>query len=564
MADNLPNQPGSPGKFSMEARLLVALLLMVGIFTITPYFYKPPAGPTPTTTPPSAKQATQMTQQPAAAPTPSKPVVPATGQISASADQSFTVETDLYRIQFSNRGAVVKSWQLKKFVDDQHKPLELVNPASIGKVPPPFALDFHDKKPSTDPNMALFTVKPAPGNLGVDFEFSDGQAAFRKSFRFLQNSYLSSVTTEASQNGTPLPHLIAWRGGFGDVTVQAAASFRHTIYYQSKLIAKDAKSAKDGPFRESGNYIFAGIEDKYFAAVVLPKDNISTQVVTYNDGVSPKPGEGEVPEVGAGVGGESTNTFSLFVGPKDLDILRKVDPKLEQIIDWGFFGVIAKPLFIVLSWLSVNWVHNYGWSIVLITVFINLLLLPLRFSSLKSARKMQSLQPQIQAINAKYKNVGLRDPRKAEQNAEVMELYKKAGANPFGGCLPMLVQLPVLYAFYKVLTVTIELRGGHWLWVSDLSQPEQLPLHFLPIIMIVTQFIMQKMTPNPSMDPAQAKMMQFMPLMFGFFFYNMSSGLVLYWLTGNLVGILQQSLMNRLTPAPPPPAPPQKALKKKS
>ena len=563
MADNLPNQP--PGKFSMEARLLVALLLMVGIFTITPYFYKPPAGPTQTTPPPSGKQAAQVTQQPAPAPAPPKPVAPAAGQISASTDQDFTVETDLYRILFSNRGAVVKSWQLKKFVDDQRKPLELVNFASLGKVPPPFELEFQDKKPSTDPNTALFIIKPAPGNLGVDFEFSDGQAVFRKSFRFLKNSYLANITTEASQNGTPLPHLISWRGGFGDVTVQAAASFRHSIYYQAKLIAKDAKSAKDGPVKESGNFIFAGLEDKYFTAVVLPKDNVSTQVVTFNDGVSPKPGEGEQPEVGVAVGGDSVNNYSLFVGPKDLDILRKVDPKLEQIIDWGFFGVIAKPLFIVLNWMNDNWVHSYGWSIVLITIFINLLLLPLRFSSLKSARKMQALQPQIQAINAKYKNVGLRDPRKAEQNAEVMELYKKAGANPFGGCLPMLVQLPVLYAFYKVLTVTIELRGAHWLWVTDLSQPEQLPLHFLPIIMIVTQFIMQKMTPNPSMDPAQAKMMQFMPLMFGFFFYNMSSGLVLYWLTGNLVGILQQYLMNRLTPAPPPPpAPPQKALKKKS
>jgi YidC/Oxa1 family membrane protein insertase len=563
MADNLPNRP--PGKFSMEARLLVALLLMVAIFTITPYFYKPPTGPTPTSPPPSGKQAAQVTQQPAPAPTPAKPVAPAAGQISASADQDFTVETDLYRILFSNRGAVVKSWQLKKFVDDQHKPLELVNFASLGKVPPPFELEFQDRKPSTDPNTALFTLKPAPGNLGVDFEFSDGQAVFRKSFRFLKNSYLANITTEASQNGTPLPHLIAWRGGFGDDTVQSAASFRHTIYYQAKLIAKDAKSAKDGPVKEAGNFIFAGIEDKYFAAVVLPKDNVSTQVITFNDGISPKPGEGEKPEVGAAMGGDSINNYSLFVGPKDLDILRRVDPKLEQIIDWGFFGVIAKPLFIVLNYMNDHWVRSYGWSIVLITVFINLLLLPLRFSSLKSARKMQALQPQIQAINAKYKNVGLRDPRKAEQNAEVMELYKKAGANPFGGCLPMLVQLPVLYAFYKVLTVTIELRGAHWLWVTDLSQPEQLPLHFLPIIMIITQFIMQKMTPNPSMDPAQAKMMQFMPLMFGFFFYSMSSGLVLYWLTGNLVGIVQQWLMNRLTPAPPPPpAPPQKALKKKS
>ena len=158
---------------------------------------------------------------------------------------------------------------------------------------------------------------------------------------------------------------------------------------------------------------------------------------------------------------------------------------------------------------------------------------------MKSQRKMQRLQPQIAAINAKYKGLSLRDPKKAEQNQEMMELYKKEGVNPMGGCLPMLVQLPIL----RVLQgsgVTIELRGAHWLWVTDLSQPEQLAIHVLPLVMIVSQFILQKMTPIPGMDPWQAKMMLFMPLMFGFLFYNFSSGLVLYWLTSNLVGIAQQ------------------------
>jgi len=134
--------------------------------------------------------------------------------------------------------------------------------------------------------------------------------------------------------------------------------------------------------------------------------------------------------------------------------------------------------------------------------------------------------------------------------------------NPMGGCLPMLVQLPLIYAFYKVLAVTIEMRGAHWLWISDLSQPELLPIHILPLVMIVSQFVMQKMTPNPGMDPSQAKMMMFMPLMFGFLFYNFSSGLVLYWLTSNLVGIAQQWSVNRMMPAPPP-LPPPAAVKKK-
>ncbi len=252
------------------------------------------------------------------------------------------------------------------------------------------------------------------------------------------------------------------------------------------------------------------------------------------------------------------------MGPKDVDLLRKVDPKLQQLIDWGWFGIIAKPIFLALHWLNDNAIHNYGWSIVVITIVINLLLLPLRFSSMKSQKKMQRLQPQIAAINAKYKGLSLRDPKKAEQNAEIMELYKREGANPMSGCLPMFIQIPILYGFYKVLSVTIELRGAHWLWVTDLSQPEQLAIHVLPIVMVITQFIQQKMTPNPSVDPSQAKMMQFMPLMFGFFFYNMSSGLVLYWLTSNLVGILQQWLVNKSMPTPPPVELPKIAAKKKS
>jgi YidC/Oxa1 family membrane protein insertase len=169
---------------------------------------------------------------------------------------------------------------------------------------------------------------------------------------------------------------------------------------------------------------------------------------------------------------------------------------------------------------------------------------------MKSSKKMQALQPQIKAINDKYKGISMKDPRKTEQNQEVMDLYKKNGVNPVGGCLPMLLQLPFLWAFYKVLGVAIEMRGSRWLWINDLSQPESLAIHLLPILLVITQFAMQRMTPSPGMDPAQQKMMMFMPLMFGYMFYFASAGLVLYWLTGNVVGIVQQWLLNKTMPAP--------------
>ena len=301
----------------------------------------------------------------------------------------------------------------------------------------------------------------------------------------------------------------------------------------------------------SGQLSFAGVEDKYFAGVFLPDNRSGVEVTTYSDAVPDAKGA-EQQRVGVALGDEGINAFKFFAGPKDTDLLKKVDPKLEQLIDWGWFGLIAKPLFLVLNWTADNLVHNWGWTIILVCIAINVLLFPLRISSMKSSKKMQLLQPQIKAINEKYKGISLRDPRKTDQNAEIMDLYKREGVNPMGGCLPMVIQLPFLYAFYKVLYVSIELRGAHWLWVTDLSRPETLAIHVLPVIMVVTQFLSQKMTPQPGVDPSQQKVMLLMPLMFGYIFYLLSSGLVLYYLTSNLVGIAQQLLLNR--GATPPPA----------
>jgi YidC/Oxa1 family membrane protein insertase len=254
--------------------------------------------------------------------------------------------------------------------------------------------------------------------------------------------------------------------------------------------------------------------------------------------------------VGAAVGGEGFNSFELYVGPKDLEILKRVNPKLEQLVDWGWWGLIAKPLFEALKWVAGHVSENYGWAIILVTIAINTLLFPLKITSMKSSKKMQAIQPQIAAINAKYKGLSLNDPKKADQNAEMMALYKDNGVNPAGGCLPMLLQLPFFFAFYKVLNVAIQLRGAHWLWVTDLSQTEALAIHVLPIILVATQFLTQRMTPTPGVDPTQAKMMMFMPLIMGYMFYFASSGLVIYWLTSNVVGVAQQWILNRNSPKP--------------
>jgi YidC/Oxa1 family membrane protein insertase len=574
-------QSNKPGKkeLSMEQRLLLAFVLMGLVLFLTPYFYKAPPPPPKTATKTATKTAPLSESAKTAAPvapatTQTAPAEPAPGQVEAATEQQFTVDTDIYRVTLSNRGGTVRSWILKKYTDRAGKPLELVNPASYSKVAAPFSIVLRDEKAADALNYGLYVAKPSADGLGIEYTFSNGTDYALKKFQFSKSGYLSQVTTEVTINGVPTDHLLQWRGGFGDPTVINRTGEEHAVYFdphetsafnlfgQGKLISKDAKSAKNGPVLTTGDFSFAGLDDRFFAAVFLPKDNMPIQVETIKDDVPPAPAGKEEMRVGVELGGDSVNRFSVFVGPKDVDLLRRVDPKLQQLIDWGWYGIIAKPLFYAMHWLNDNVVHNYGWSIILISILITVALLPLRWKSMKSQRKMQSLQPKLAAINAKYKGLSMRDPRKAEQNQEVMEFYKKEGVNPMSGCFPMLIQLPLLYAFYKVLAVTIEMRGAHWLWVTDLSSPETLPIHILPIVMIVSQFLIQQMTPTPGMDPSQAKMTKWMPLLFGLFFYNLSSGLVLYYLTSNLVGVAQQWAVNRMMPAPPPPPPLAPAKKK--
>jgi YidC/Oxa1 family membrane protein insertase len=555
----MSNSPGAapPEPPSLQKRLPLALALMMLVLLVSQYIFKPAPGPKPVA-PVNDKQAAQLAQKPPtpAALPPNENATPTTSGalVHAASVIESVVETDVYRIVFTNQGATVKSWVLKKFNDDAGKPLELINLAA-SNVPAPFSIDFIGQKPRFDPNKVLYEAKISSDGTSVEYEYSDGGATVRKSFVFSKNSYLATVKSTVVENNTPIPHLLMWRGGFGDQTVRAPAGAVHTVHYDtgaSKLITKSAKDAKNGPFTDSGNFTFGGLEDVFFAAVALPAEGNALEVRTYSDDVKPPHEEKPAAYAGVGVASGAQNDLSLFVGPKDIDILRQVNPKLATIINWGFFRIIAQPLFLSLNWVRDHWTSNYGWAIIVVTLIINLALFPLRLTSLKSARKMQKLQPQIQAINARYKNISMRDPKKAEQNQEVMALYKKEGVNPVGGCLPMIIQLPFLYAFYTVLQIAIELRHAPWLWVRDLSAAETLPIHLLPIILVVTQFFSQKLTPAAGVDPNQQRMMMIMPLMFGFMFYYLSSGLVLYYLTGNLVGIAQQLIINRFMPTPVP------------
>jgi YidC/Oxa1 family membrane protein insertase len=564
---NTPAQP--PKEMSMEVRLLIAFLLMGAVMFLTPYFFK-------SQTPPAVKKdaaGQAASQSPSGVPTASdgKPTAEATapptsaaeaaeaaadtaplpvGATAQKAEPAFVIETDLYRVAFSNQGGTVRSWQLKKTKGNDLETLDLVN--TKAGVDYPFSLHFPNQKPPVNVDWTWYQQIVDPDGLGVTYWYSNGHTSVRKVFRFQKASYLSMVSTEVTLDGKPLPHMIQWRGGFGDLTIKNASGNQRTLYFDvaaNKLVEAAPKSAAKGPLATGGNHSFAGIADTYFAAVFLAEGNSGMQEVTFEDTVKTSLEPVPVPLSGVAIGDGPANRFEVFVGPKDIDLLKRINPKLEQVVDFGWISILAKPLFLIVNYVNDTLVHNFGWAIVLVTVVINFILFPLKLSNMKSMRKMQALKPQIDAINARFKNIGLRDPKKGEQNEEVMALYKKHGVNPMGGCLPMLLQMPFFFAFYRVFTVSVEMRGAPWLWVTDLSQPEHWEIKILPLVMIASQFIMQKMTPQAGGDPSQQKMMMFMPLVFGFMFYNFPSGLVLYYLTSNLVGMGQQWFFNKTSMA---------------
>lgn len=563
------SDPTKPKKeMSMEQRLMLAFALMGLVLIASTYLI-------PSSTPgrkQEAKHAAPAAPAPKAQPAPLKPVTaakgkalaaaPAVKKVAADAEERIEVDTDLYKIVFSNKGAVVQSWVLKKYTDSNGKPLELVNQNAVSQAGYPFTIRFHGGQPSDDVNKGLYTVSVSDDRLTVDFEFSDGVWSARKTFAFKQNQYLSQVHSEVRNGGVSKPHLLNWRGGFGDASVIGAVASQKSVRFdmsENKLKTLPAGDLKE-PQAHRGRFSFAGIEDAYFAAVALPDTGADFEIHSLGDTVPNAIDKKEELNAGVAIGGSGENSFQFFAGPKDSDLLKSISPRLTQLVDFGFFSFISRPLFTSVRWLNDKYLHNYGWTIIVITVIINFLLLPLKISSLKSMKKMSLLQPQIAAINEKYRGMSFKDPKKQQQNQEVMELYKKHGVNPMGGCVPMVLQIPFFLAFYNVLSVAIEMRGAHWLWVTDLSRPETIPVRVLPIAMIATQFIMQKMTPSTTADPSQQRIMLLMPLFLGFMFYGVSSGLVLYWLTGNVVGIAQQWFFNRTfhAPAPAVPAAPKK------
>ncbi len=481
---------------------------------------------------------------------------PAAAAVRAEREHPVTVETDTFTVTFTNRGAVARNWTLVEYDDSLNMPLDLVHQQGADRFGRPFRLVEPGGKAVAGSDDALFTVNDGPtvrkAPTTLRFEFSDNRLSIRKTFEFRKEGYIVGVETEVLENGRPRRHLIEWGGGFGDTAQVQDYAHSQTFYFDREgLVRNEAGDAEDERLANSGRYAFVGIADLFFAAAAIPQEDAEIDLETSAVKIVPAGSESDDEQlfVSAAFGGSDLNRFEFYAGPKSLEQLASVEhvgPALRTVVDFGFFAFIAEPIFAMLRWVYDHITPNWGWSIVAVTVFINFLLFPLKYKSSKSMKRMQQVQPLIKQINDKYKGLSMRDPKKAKQTEELQVIYKKYGVNPMGGCLPMLLQMPFFFAFYKLLTVAIEMRHADWLWVTDLAAPETLAVRILPLAMVATQFWSQSLTPTPTADPTQAKVMKLMPLMFGFIFYQFQAGLVLYWLTSNVVGVAQQYFLNRL------------------
>ncbi len=532
----------------MDKRLFIFLgLFFVAFFAYQKFVLDPiakKAGPVPQAAQPRATQpqntpVTDLPENPPAA----VPDIPSEKQpVSEAVIGKAVVETSLYRAEFSNQGAVLKSFRLKKYTDDFNQFLEMV-PQDGDAKKLPLSLDFDDKTLGPIAADAIFSTSEESLSLQdgengqLVFQYSDGSHAFKKTLVFKGGSYLIECTSEAVVGQSYVPVRVRWSPG-----VESIKNFKKEGEMKPSQIIVNAGdkikhwNGKDAEeFKKIGSTVkWAGVEDNYFISIFVPVNQTADAYMLQ----VPNSPHKELQDVELLIAGQKAEPFrlSLFIGPKDYQILEKLGNDLESAVDFGFFGPVAKALFVVLRYFY-SFTGNYGWAIVLLTILVKILFTPLMQKSFASAAKMQQMQPEMKKIQESYGKLKTDDPRKQNMNQEIMQLHKRHGINPLGGCLPMLIQMPVLIAFYSLLSSAIELRKAPFIWwIQDLAAPD--PYYVLPLLMGVTMFLQQKMTPIS--DPVQKNMMYIMPIMFTYISFKLQSGLVLYWLLSNVLSIAHQ------------------------
>jgi YidC/Oxa1 family membrane protein insertase len=526
----------------MEKRMFIAAALSLGVLFLWEAFFlpkpparKPPAVPT-AAAPVAASTASAPAGETAAARmAPAEPVAP----VAATSEQSVTLENPVVRATFSNRGGVMTSLVLKRYTDDQGRPLELVRQVAP-PAPRPFSLRFPGRQDWSDREPGLLFAAEST-DREIRFRWADASGSITKKIR-LGQGYLFDV--QVSVAGPPFDLFVGTglrnpsekeQGSRYILPAEAVATSGGSIaHVRSDKLAKPVSWTLD----ERG---FAGVEDNYFLAVLMPRQRSGAEAIPVAD----KDAAGKPATIVAtGISGSGALDARAYFGPKDVEILEGVGAGLERTVDFGWYSIVARPLLWLLKRVF-SWVGNWGVSILLVTLLIRILLFPLMHKSYMSMKKMQKLAPKMNAIRDRYKKAKTDAAQRQKMNEELMKLYQAEGYNPMSGCFPMLLQLPILIAFYNVLSKTIELRHAPFvLWIKDLSAVDQ--TYILLILMIASMYVQQAMTPSTA-DPTQKKIFMAMPFIWGFFLKDMPSGLVLYWLFSNVLTILQQVIINRMS-----------------
>jgi YidC/Oxa1 family membrane protein insertase len=519
----------------MDKRTILAVALSLAVLMgwsiffqkkQVPQYKKPAQGTAPAPAASPSDQKTPPAKKEAALPaTPLEKPMPST-LLSGISGEDVVVETDLYRAVFTTGGAVLKHWELKKYKDKSGKPVILLK--EPGNIPPlSLLLEGPDRMLPQKLTFSVNTKKITLTSGGKEsgeliFSFNNSGILIRKKLVFYNNSYKVDLSIETENT----PSFLLPVGTSMGIFDKNGSSRAHSGPLVLLNMDKENFTEKSGDKFMTGNINWIAQEDLYFTAAMVPQTTIEGAKFWKEAGeseiaLSLKPGK---------------HSFLFYAGPKEYDRLKQLNVKLEHIIDFGWFSIIAMPLFWVLKFFY-KYIGNYGWSIVILTILVRVPFIPILNKSQQSMKKMQKIQPLMAELKEKYKN----DPQKMQK--ETMALYKKYKVNPVGGCLPMLLQIPVFIALYNVLLQAIELRGAPFVfWITDLASKD--PYYILPVVMGLTMVIQQKMTPS-AMDPKQAKMMMLMPVVFTFMFLTFPAGLVIYWLVNNVLGIIQQYFVNK-------------------
>ena len=449
--------------------------------------------------------------------------------------------------------------------------------AQVARFGLPLSLYTYESGLTEQLNQALYQPSVTGHILApnsISFHYAAGGVDVVKTISF-DTSYVVSIDAQVKRNGSTVRALVAWPAGLGDMEEFVAAGGRRSNFLvptQSEIAwSIDGKQDSMAAKKVSGNatfdqaYEYAALTDMYFVAALLPDVPARASLVTLHHTIDlpsdlsdPNSAKKPADVLGLAMGDQSGVTrLRIYAGPKETDILKTVHangadgtatgPSLDALIQYGWWGIIAKPLYLALRALRGMLgpgAYNWGWAIIIVTVIFNLVLLPTRMWTMKSSLRMMRIQPKVDALKKRYAHLKPTDPKRAEMNAEMMQLYKTEGVNMYGGCLPLLLQMPLFFAYYRVLLNAVELRQAHWFWLTDLSMPD--PLHILPVLIIVTMFLVQFITPAPGMDPMQRRMMAIMmPAIMGFTLWHFASGLALYWVTGNIINLAIQMAINQ-------------------